>query len=377
MGVKRMLVLLLIVLKETRPTAAQGCSCASTSCNCNFVGLTRVPQDLPTTINYLYLNGNSITALSPSDFSRYRNLERLFLASCEISMINTGTFYNLTSLRNLYLDSNQLTNLEANVFEGLGFLETVALGSNQLSSLPADIFEGLGALLSIFLQNNQLSSLPAGIFEGLEKLNRLHLQENQLTSLPADISGLGNLQELYLQLNQLTSLPTFEGFGNLGKLRIDQNQLSTLPADIFPVLASVSDGGVYSVLDISNNPWQCDCNMLPFKRLMNGSYDFESEIICAGPDRPANLTGKSLLNDVNPEDMCEETTTVPSTATSKPAASCTLSSFWTTCVNKRFWRRASCRGRFCSKCRRKFRKVCPDKSTRWGSCRREFTKNCT
>ncbi|CAH1233959.1 SLIT2 [Branchiostoma lanceolatum] len=65
MLVKRMLVLLLIVLKEAGPTAAQTCSssCSSSRCDCYNSGLTSVPQDLPTTITLLDLGGNDITTV--------------------------------------------------------------------------------------------------------------------------------------------------------------------------------------------------------------------------------------------------------------------------------------------------------------------------
>ncbi|CAH1233957.1 Hypp868 [Branchiostoma lanceolatum] len=50
------------------------------------------------------------------------------------------------------------------------------------------------------------------------------------------------------------------------KMDLRYNAITTL------TLASISD------VDIGGNPWQCDCRMLRFKRLMNGSHDFESQI---------------------------------------------------------------------------------------------------
>eukprot|EP00058_Branchiostoma_floridae_P005915 XP_002591403.1 hypothetical protein BRAFLDRAFT_69966 [Branchiostoma floridae] len=66
---RRMLVLLLIILKEAGPTAACSSSCSS-DCDCSSRGLTGVPQDLPTTITILNLENNTIANLSQSDFSR-------------------------------------------------------------------------------------------------------------------------------------------------------------------------------------------------------------------------------------------------------------------------------------------------------------------
>ncbi|KAI8489913.1 hypothetical protein Bbelb_322740 [Branchiostoma belcheri] len=48
--------------------------------------------------------------------------------------------------------------------------------------------------------------------------------------------------------------------------------------------------------------------MLPFKQKMDDYYAFERQITCAGP---GNLSRKSLLREVNHEDLiCEQTSTV-------------------------------------------------------------------
>ncbi|XP_078657027.1 uncharacterized protein LOC144903080 isoform X2 [Branchiostoma floridae x Branchiostoma belcheri] len=68
---RRMLVLLLIILKEAGLTAACSSRCSWTwTCVCNRMDLTSVPQDLPTDITGLYLERNTITTLNQSDFSR-------------------------------------------------------------------------------------------------------------------------------------------------------------------------------------------------------------------------------------------------------------------------------------------------------------------
>ncbi|CAH1249971.1 Hypp8733 [Branchiostoma lanceolatum] len=59
---RRMLVLLLIILKEAGPTAACSSSCSS-ECDCSSRGLTSVPQDLPANITQLWLEDNAITTL--------------------------------------------------------------------------------------------------------------------------------------------------------------------------------------------------------------------------------------------------------------------------------------------------------------------------
>ncbi|XP_035698755.1 chondroadherin-like [Branchiostoma floridae] len=342
---RRLLVLLLIILKEAGPTAACSSSCSS-DCSCSNRGLTGVPQDLPTDITWLKLESNAITTLSQTDFSRYKRLIILHLHSNQISMIHNKTFRNLTSLTWLELGENQLTTLPADIFVGLGNLQTLSLWRNEITSLAVDIFVGLGNLRYLYLHSNQLTTLPADIFVGLGNLHWLSLDRNDIHSIQAgtfhDTTQLrilkleynnirtipahtfGNqlqLEELRLNHNNISTFP-LEALSKLNislmsKLILNNNQMETLPAMAYDILASVPVREAYLLDDlgptviIENNPWQCDCRMAPFRQRMNGSYPFEAEIRCAGP---GNLAGQ-LLQDVNPEDLiCEETTPIYSTS---------------------------------------------------------------
>ncbi|XP_078582722.1 uncharacterized protein LOC144865683 [Branchiostoma floridae x Branchiostoma japonicum] len=256
---KRTMVLLLIMLKEAGPTAACSSSCSS-GCDCYSRGLSSVPQHLPTNITGLYLWGNVITTVSQSDFSRYSSLASLTLGSNQISVINGRAFYNLTRLRFLYLDENQLT------------------------SLGADAFVGLHNLEFFNLRGNNISTIAAGAFANLPLLETLVLSYNRITTFP--IEALSNMNSSGWHVD------------------LSRNQMETLPPTAYDVLNSTVNS--YSYIDISNNPWQCDCRMPPFKQKMTGVPDFEKQIICAGP---ANLAGSSLLA-VDPEDLsCAETGT--------------------------------------------------------------------
>ncbi|CAH1251261.1 SLITRK2 [Branchiostoma lanceolatum] len=242
---ERMLVLLLIILKEAGPTAACSSSCSS-SCNCYNKGLSSVPQNLPTTISRLYLNDNVITTLNESDFSRYSSLTELYLYSNQISVINSGAFYNLTRLTRLYLHRNQLT------------------------SLGAEMFVGLNKLTIIQLNYNYIHSIEGNAFAKLPRLQRLILSHNSFHTFT-------------LTLNDS--------------------------------LANISS------VDVTNNPWHCDCRMLPFKQRMTGVPKFETQIRCA---EPANLQGKSLLHTDDIDLNCEETSSSPDGVTETIAFSLPL-----------------------------------------------------
>ncbi|KAI8508662.1 Protein sidekick-2 [Branchiostoma belcheri] len=62
---------------------------------------------------------------------------------------------------------------------------------------------------------------------------------------------------------------------------------------------------ITTIINIDNNPWQCDCRLVPFRQKMNGSHSFENQITCEGP---SNFWGQKLI-DISPEDLiCEEPT---------------------------------------------------------------------
>ncbi|XP_019625059.1 PREDICTED: leucine-rich repeat and immunoglobulin-like domain-containing nogo receptor-interacting protein 2 [Branchiostoma belcheri] len=75
----------------------------------------------------------------------------------------------------------------------------------------------------------------------------------------------------------------------------------TLPSTAYYKLLAIRG------VDVSNNPWQCDCRMRPFRLKMTGSGSFENQMICFQPD---SLKGQRLKH-VHPEDLkCREPTIV-------------------------------------------------------------------
>ncbi|XP_035698754.1 leucine-rich repeat and transmembrane domain-containing protein 2-like [Branchiostoma floridae] len=124
-----------------------------------------------------------------------------------------------------------------------------------------------------------------------------------LTSVPQDVPT--TITWLDLRSNAITNITDiFEGLGNLKWLYLNSNDIRRIEAGTF------NDTTQLSVLDLSvridNNPWQCDCRMLPFRQRMNGSYPFEDQMKCAGP---GNLAGQFLRYE-NPEDLIFEYDTI-------------------------------------------------------------------
>ncbi|XP_078594881.1 uncharacterized protein LOC144872492 [Branchiostoma floridae x Branchiostoma japonicum] len=284
-----MLLSLLIILKVFGATEAKSCSIRGSTADCRSRSLTSVPQNLPTSITDLVLGNNLIKTLNQSDFSGYGSLVSLWLDNNEISDIQAGTFSLIPQLALLSLDKNKLTNLRS------------------------DMFTGLANLKSLGIRSNEISDIQAGTFSTTSKLTGLLLSGNKLTNLRSDMfTGLGNLEWLWLDSNEISDIQagTFNSTSQLIVLYLHYNRLTVLNAEMFAELSSISvnilnNPELYYLtgINITNNPWQCDCRMLPFRQKMTGYYLFENQITCEGP---SNFHGQNL-QDISPEDLiCEK-----------------------------------------------------------------------
>ncbi|KAI8489073.1 hypothetical protein Bbelb_332970 [Branchiostoma belcheri] len=292
-----------------------------------------------TRLTYLYLHNNQLTSLRSDMFVGNGILERLYLHNNKIHSIEAGTFNATPQLQSLYLQYNQLTILRSDMFAGLDSLQELTLSNNnihsietgafnatpqlqwlylnnnQLTSLRSDMFVGNGTLETLYLYNNNIRSIEPGTFNTTPTLRDLRLQYNNISNIDATFANLP-LRYIDLSYNGISTFP-LEALSNVDTtiasefsqpldlskpfgLYLNFNQMETLPSAAYDILASL-----LTAVDISNNPWQCDCRMLPIKLKMTGFPDFEKQIRCAGPE---HLEGKSVLLVVETEDLiCEET----------------------------------------------------------------------
>ncbi|XP_078571888.1 uncharacterized protein LOC144859273 [Branchiostoma floridae x Branchiostoma japonicum] len=276
----------------------------------------------------LDLYKNNLTSLGAGMFAGLGNLENLFVHENEISNIQAGTFNPTPQLHSLGLGYNKLRNLRADMFTGLGNLQvlylynndigdiqagsfnptpqlrSLGLWSNKLRNLKADMFTGLGNLKGLYLYNNAISDIQAGTFSSTPQLAHLYLQQNRLTILTGEVfANLSHLITLRLHGNNIETFPTevISTIPSLSSLELQGNKMVTLSVTAFDRLTSISR------VNMTDNPWLCDCRMVPVRLKMKWSHPFENQITCSQPD---NLNGRKLM-DINPEDLipaCEEPT---------------------------------------------------------------------
>eukprot|EP00062_Callorhinchus_milii_P010253 gi/632955131/ref/XP_007893318.1/ PREDICTED: leucine-rich repeat-containing protein 24 [Callorhinchus milii] len=191
------------------------CRCYSTTVECGSLGLTRVPADIPSSTQTIFLQDNNI--------GHVRRLD----------------FFSLPKLQNLYIQNNSLVTIEAGALSSQHFLVELALNGNRLRQLNSSIFEGLEHLRVLYLAGNHITQLADYTFYGLQRLHELHLQENRL---------------------QFLEEQALAGLSSLALLDLSNNHLRTLSQAVIRPLRSLQ------VLRLTDNPWRCDCALFWLRR---------------------------------------------------------------------------------------------------------------
>lgn len=262
--------------------------------------LNKVPTNLPSTLNILYLNRNQIVALGENAFVNLVSLKNLYLDSNKISEVNKLAFNGLVRLQKLHLVSNSISSLAAELFAPFGQLISLDLSNNNLKAIQnsPDIFSSMTSLTSLSLAENGCSSLPLQSFNHLQSLKHLKFDDNNLGGLIGSdnigtlFAGLHKLETLSLSKNFLHNLPIsiFKDLSSLQTLTMKSNRISGWNNGLFKQtsalrsldlsdnsislvnsssLADLSQNSNFQMLNLSNNPLACTCDLRWFRDWVN------------------------------------------------------------------------------------------------------------
>ncbi|XP_070540032.1 slit homolog 2 protein-like [Ptychodera flava] len=157
------------------------CLCEGTVIDCTGIGLKEIPDDIPSFVTELRLDGNEIGSIPATGlFLRLPELRKLHIRNNRISHIEDGAFIGATQLTELLLTSNKLGNLKGSMLVGLRNLKTLMLRSNRLSCIKNDTFGSLTNVRLLSLYDNQITSMMPGAFDNLKDLSTLNLLSNPL-----------------------------------------------------------------------------------------------------------------------------------------------------------------------------------------------------
>lgn len=147
-----------------------GCNCYYDSSwqtniiDCSSMDHTVVPDRIPMDVSGLYLDGNNIDSLKPSNLIARKSLKTLFLNASQLHHIANRTFNGLIELQTLYLNDNLLKTLNGYEFEPLAQLKALYLQSNRLDHINNQTFIYLRSLEILDLSDNRLTSVNLDLF---------------------------------------------------------------------------------------------------------------------------------------------------------------------------------------------------------------------
>ena len=238
----------------TVPYGNSGRELYVTNCtNANFTDASMLVQ-LPIETEILIFTGNNITNLPANLLGQdasYEKLHTIDMSNNNIRSIKGKTFHNVKSVRILTLDNNEIEiddeNYHPRIFSNFENLEELnlrnAFGNQEKSK------EFMKVLTRIFTES------------ALTNLKSLNLESNEIHvfSTPIMFCFLPKLQKLYLGHNLLTNFHlNLTCLKDLNLVDLTDNLITTLHNESLRYLES---GPRYYHLNITRNPFRCDCKM--------------------------------------------------------------------------------------------------------------------
>ena len=219
----------------------------------------------------LYMDFNIFPIIPPELFRGLESLKRLTLdGNCAgLTQVLPYNFSPLKNLRELSLASNRFQQMNETAFD-LPKLERLDLTQSTFTfyQMPTTFLQNTPSLRMLKLSG--LTAIQHGaaairdLLAGLVKLEDLQLRNLELKQLDNDMfANLTNLRHLSMAHNKIRSLPVgiFRHNHKLEELMLGSNKIITINRRTFPT--AILDN--LTMLEISNNPLVCDCELAWFR----------------------------------------------------------------------------------------------------------------
>ncbi|XP_044257367.1 nephrocan [Tribolium madens] len=216
--------------------------------NCN---LESIPRGYLPNLNAANFHGNHFRIILKMSFVNYTNLVMLDLSYNALHVIEKEAFVGLEKIERLDLSQNTLSYLSPEVFYSNTNLQFLNLSRNYLNTVPnlsSDFLEILD------LSFCEIASVDQDCLINMPRLKILNLSKNIISLLPDNFRG-DNLKVLDVSLCRIKSVnnKTFALMSSLRSINLAGNRLTSASPESFAQVVS---------LNISDNPWRCDCSKL-------------------------------------------------------------------------------------------------------------------
>ncbi|GIY21914.1 protein toll [Caerostris darwini] len=209
--------------------------------------------ELPYNVKRVYLNKNLLTSLGRT--LQFSQMTEVTMAYNRIQNLGSEDFRGVHGVQDLDLQGNVITSVErftfTNIRKDLIYLD---LSQNKIRILQGCV-RYLSLLTSLNLTDNQIESFEEGEFQGLNELTDLYLHGNRITTLGNEVHGLVQLQYLV----------------------VSSNRIRTLLKEQIPEKLKY--------LYLADNPFHCDCKLLPFLEHLNSTDNPRTDVpLCTPPN---------------------------------------------------------------------------------------------
>ena len=299
-------------------------------------------ENLPKSIRKLVLFNNKFVAI-PDLCNRngsitLKKFQELQIHRNQITSLNHESFRCMPYLRTLILKQNFIARYGSNDFSMLNRLRFLDLGKMKISVLA--IAENAFSFPSLEIFKFDNNGFKFGMYEYLKhpifrkclKLKYLDISRNRLTLRPGDgeylFGGLHGLVELRLQHVDWHVIPDgfFNIFKALRKIDLLGNQILSFNRSLFSKISTIEEINLsqnrisyvtkqsfspallksLKVIDMSSNPFICDCNILWFRDWIHSTHikvkNYPKLYLCA---MPPETRGTELRNFTLTKEECE------------------------------------------------------------------------
>ena len=244
--------------------------------------------------NLVSLNlGDNLLSKVPKDaFSHLTHLAELKLAGNSLRVITDSSFPSLPSLALLSLAGNLIEKIHDRGFTRVASVTRLDLHDNALYQVPTPALQAFSSLHSLSLGQNKFTVIQAGALGGLNKLKKLEIQgcpdlvevsEDALAEC-LDLETLrisSNRRLVHLHPSSLGLLPS------LRSLDLSNNALTNVSPSLAPWMALTS-------LDLSGNPWTCDCDSSFLRSAIINSVNHSESVRVVRCWNPPELRDRDL-----------------------------------------------------------------------------------
>lgn len=282
--------------EETSVTPEYISYCNSTSCR---IGCCEMDRNSCNIYCHECVNTETTTLQFFSQVSRFTNCKNLHLEfeCCKFKDNTLQMRWLKLSQKNVisckfHFKARSIEHIALGAFNTATFEKTESLEMSNviIAQLNGDMFEGLSKIKNLKLSSTHLQKITTDAFAKMQKLKQLEILGGSNIMMKNVTKGAiySNLESLTLQGVDFIPKESFTSCPKLKILNLSQSSLRQIEPGAFSgankllqldlsgnVLGHLHSGTVDDIakkanakINLTRNPWQCDCSLLPMQQLM-------------------------------------------------------------------------------------------------------------